>query len=92
MTVRQVRHPLRRMHDQPERQRYHLYLCRNRTESINNCKNCIYIEKHGAMDYSIIVAATASDPAPLQYIAPYAGTAMAEYFMYQGKDVLIRLR
>ena len=42
-----------------------------------------------AMDYSIIVAATASDPAPLQYIAPYAGTAMAEYFMYQGKDVLI---
>ena len=41
------------------------------------------------MDYSIIVAATASDPAPLQYIAPYAGTAMAEYFMYQGKDVLI---
>ena len=40
-------------------------------------------------DYSIIVAATASDPAPLQYIAPYAGTAMAEYFMYQGKDVLI---
>ena len=41
------------------------------------------------MDYSFIVAATASDPAPLQYIAPYAGTAMAEYFMYQGKDVLI---
>ena len=41
------------------------------------------------MDYSIVVAATASDPAPLQYIAPYAGTAMAEYFMYQGKDVLI---
>ncbi len=47
------------------------------------------MKKHGAMDYSIIVAATASDPAPLQYIAPYAGTAMAEYFMYQGKDVLI---
>ena len=41
------------------------------------------------MDYSIIVAATASDPAPLQYITPYAGTAMAEYIMYQGKDVLI---
>ena len=47
------------------------------------------LKKHGAMDYSIIVAATASDPAPLQYIAPYAGTAMAEDFMYQGKDVLI---
>jgi F-type H+-transporting ATPase subunit alpha len=41
------------------------------------------------MDYTIIVSATASDPAPLQYIAPYSGTALAEYFMYQGKDVLI---
>ncbi len=45
--------------------------------------------KHDAMDYSIIVTASASDPAPLQYIAPYAGCAMAEYFMHQGKDVLI---
>ena len=43
----------------------------------------------GAMDYTIVVASTASDCAPLQYIAPYAGTALAEYFMYQGKDVLI---
>ena len=42
-----------------------------------------------AMDYTIIVSATASDPAPLQYIAPYSGTAIAEYFMHQGKDVLI---
>ena len=47
------------------------------------------LKKHGAMDHSIIVAATASDPAPLQYIAPYAGCAMAEYFMNKGKDVLI---
>ena len=47
------------------------------------------LKKHGAMDYSIIVTASASDPAPLQYIAPYAGCAMAEYFMHQGKDVLI---
>jgi F-type H+/Na+-transporting ATPase subunit alpha len=47
------------------------------------------LKKHGAMDYSIVVSAPASDLAPLQYIAPYAGTAMAEYFMYQGKDVLI---
>ena len=47
------------------------------------------LQKHGAMDYSIIVSATASDPAPLQYIAPYAGAAMGEYFMSQGKDVLI---
>lgn len=45
--------------------------------------------KHGAMDYTIIVSATASDPAPLQYIAPYSGTALAEYFMHKGKDVLI---
>ena len=41
------------------------------------------------MDYTTIVSATAADPAPLQYIAPYAGTAMAEYFMHNGKDVLI---
>ncbi|MDM8238031.1 F0F1 ATP synthase subunit alpha [Pseudoflavonifractor phocaeensis] len=47
------------------------------------------LQKHGAMDYSIIVSATASDPAPLQYIAPYAGAAMGEYFMEQGRDVLI---
>ncbi|HAD19093.1 MAG TPA: F0F1 ATP synthase subunit alpha, partial [Lachnospiraceae bacterium] len=47
------------------------------------------LKKHDAMDYTTIVAATASDVAPLQYIAPYAGTALAEYFMYQGKDVLI---
>ena len=47
------------------------------------------LKKHGALDYSIIVTASASDPAPLQYIAPYAGCAMGEYFMHQGKDVLI---
>ena len=47
------------------------------------------LEKHGAMAYSILVCSSASDPAPLQYIAPYAGTAMAEYFMEQGKDVLV---
>ena len=67
--------------------------------------NCIYVaigqkastvakivntlKKHDAMDYSIVVSSTASDPASLQYIAPYAGTAMAEYFMHKGKDVLI---
>ena len=47
------------------------------------------LKKVGAMDYTIVVQATASDPAPLQYIAPYAGTSLAEYFMYKGKDVLI---
>ena len=67
--------------------------------------NCIYVaigqkkstvaqlvqnlEDKGAMDYTIVVSATASDVAPLQYIAPYAGCAIGEYFMYQGKDVLI---
>ena len=49
----------------------------------------IGLTKHGAMDYSIVLSSTASDPASLQYIAPYAGTAMAEHFMHQGKDVLI---
>ena len=47
------------------------------------------LKKAGAMDYTIVVAATAAEPAPLQYIAPYAGVTMAEYFMQQGKDVLI---
>ena len=47
------------------------------------------LKKHDAMDYSIIVSASASDSATLQYIAPYAGCALGEYFMYNGKDVLI---
>ena len=47
------------------------------------------LRQHGAMDYSIVVSASASESAPMLYIAPYAGAAMGEYFMYQGKDVLI---
>ena len=47
------------------------------------------LEQMGAMDYTVVVAATASDPAPLNYLAPYAGCAMAEYFMEQGQDVLV---
>ena len=47
------------------------------------------LSKNGAMDYAIVVAATASEASPLQYIAPYSGCAMGEYFMYKGKDVLI---
>lgn len=47
------------------------------------------LKSNNALDYTIIVSATASDPAPLQYIAPYSGTALAEYFMHHGKDVLI---
>ncbi len=48
------------------------------------------LRQHGAMDYTIVVVASASDPAPLQYVAPYAGCAMAEYYMYeQGRDTLV---
>jgi F-type H+-transporting ATPase subunit alpha len=47
------------------------------------------LRQHGAMDYTTVVVAGASDPAPLQYVAPYSGTAMAEYFMYQGQHALI---
>ena len=47
------------------------------------------LRSHGAMDYTIVVSASAFEPAPMLYIAPYSGCAMAEYFMYQGKDVLI---
>lgn len=47
------------------------------------------LEKHGAMEYTTVFSSTASDCAPLQYIVPYAGTALAEFFMYQGRDVLI---
>ena len=47
------------------------------------------LKKREAMEYTVVVSSTASDPAPLQYIAPYAGTALAEFFMHEGKDVLI---
>lgn len=47
------------------------------------------LRQNGALDYTIVVAASSADPAPLQYIAPYAGAAMAEYFMYQGKHTLV---
>ena len=47
------------------------------------------LREHGAMDYTIVVCANASEPAPMLYIAPYSGAAMGEYFMYNGKDVLI---
>ena len=47
------------------------------------------LQQHGAMEYSIVVSSTASDPAPLQYVAPYSATSLAEYFMHKGQDVLI---
>ena len=46
------------------------------------------LEEHGAMEYTTVVMATASDPAPLQYIAPYAGAAIGEYFMYNGQHAI----
>ena len=49
-------------------------------------------EEYGAADYTMIVAATAADTAPLQYLAPYAGAAVGEYFMDQGKGCADRLR
>ena len=55
--------------------------------TVTNVVDTLY--RAGAMDYTIVVAATASDPAPLQYIAPYAGCAMGEYFMEKGRDVLV---
>ncbi len=55
--------------------------------TVTNVVDTLY--KNGAMDYTIVVSATASDAAPLQYIAPYAGCAMGEYFMDRGRDVLI---
>ena len=55
--------------------------------TVTNVVDTLY--RAGAMDYTIVVAATASDPAPLQYIAPYAGCAMGEYFMDRGRDVLV---
>ena len=47
------------------------------------------LKKYEAMEYTTVVSSTASECAPLQYIVPYSGTALAEYFMYKGKDVLI---
>ncbi len=58
-------------------------------KSSNVAKVVNTLKNNGAMDYTIVVSASASEPAPFQYIAPYSGTAMAEYFMSKGKDVLI---
>ncbi|MBI1347884.1 F0F1 ATP synthase subunit alpha [bacterium] len=61
--------------------------CGQRASSVAGVVDAL--QRHGAMDYTVVVSATASDPAPLQYIAPYAGAAIAEYFMYQGKHTLV---
>jgi F-type H+-transporting ATPase subunit alpha len=67
---------------------YCIYVMIGQKES-NVARTVAKLEETGAMAYSIVVSASASDPAPLQYIAPYAGVAMAEEFMYDSKDVLI---
>ena len=75
--------------NQKDRER-HLRLRRHRPEGIDGRRRRREpAQANGAMDYTIVVVASAADPAPLQYIAPYAGCAMAEYFMYeQGRDTL----
>ena len=80
----------RHRHDhQPEGRRRHLRLRRHRPEGIDGRRRGREARETGAMDYTIVVSASASDPAPLQYIAPYAGAAMAEYFMYnEGRPTL----
>ena len=65
-----------------------MYLCSYWSEASTIARVVKTFEDHGAMDYTIVVAATASDSAPLQYMAPYSGVTMGEHFMYQGKHVL----
>ncbi|WP_417377627.1 F0F1 ATP synthase subunit alpha [Gimesia sp.] len=61
--------------------------CGQRAATIAGIVN--QLQEHGAMDYTVVVSASSSDPAPLQYIAPYAGAAIAEHYMYQGKHTLV---
>ncbi|MFR3228273.1 MAG: hypothetical protein ACLTPG_04825 [Mediterraneibacter gnavus] len=80
-----------RYHFKPEGQRCDLHLRSNRPEGIYRCEDLVNtLKKHDAIGlYHRTVLQQPVNPASLQYIAPYAGTALAEYFMYQGKDVLI---
>ena len=57
-----------------------LYLCCDWSKKINRCSNCKTLQDAGAMDYTIVVSATASDPAPLQFLAPYTGCTFGEFF------------
>src|SRR5579864_6576718 len=66
-----------------------MYLCCHRTKSIIYFCGCSQIRRHDALKHTIIVAATASEPASMQYIAPYAGCAMGEYFRDNGQDAMI---
>lgn len=66
-----------------------MHLCRHRQKASSVAQLVETLKRHGAMEYSIVISASASDPAPLQYIAPYAGCALGEYFMNMSQDVLI---
>ena len=68
-----------------------MYLCSDWSKESTVRNQVETLRKFGALDYTIVVTAGASQPAPLLYIAPYAGTAMGEEFMYNGKHVLIIL-
>ena len=68
-----------------------MYLCSDWSKESTVRNQVETLHKFGALDYTIVVTAGASQPAPLLYIAPYAGTAMGEEFMYNGKHVLIIL-
>ena len=80
---------LHRHDHQSEGHRREMLLRGHRAEGIERGRADRGPAPHGAMDYTTVIVAGASDPAPLQYIAPYAGCAMAEYFMYKGQDALI---
>lgn len=66
-----------------------MYLCCDRTKESTVSGVVETLRQHGALDYTIVVNAGASDPAPLLYLAPYAGVSMGEEFMYNGKHVLV---
>lgn len=66
-----------------------MYLCCHRSKESTVRSTVETFRKHGALDYTIVVSAGASDPAPLLYLSPYAGVAMGEEFMYNGKHVLV---
>ena len=91
VTVKQEDNHRNRYDHQPKRSKYDLYLCSDRSKDSTVRAQVETLRRYGALDYTIVVSAGASQPAPLLYIAPYAGAAMGEEFMYNGKHVLIVL-
>ena len=89
MTVKLVKQLLLSTQFLTKRPRYDLYLCCNWSKDSTVRANVEKLRQAGALDYTIVVSASAADPAPLLYIAPYAGVTMGEEFMFNGKHVLI---